>query len=208
MKKLLFILLISALMAPAMAQQAPQPLATPAAFDPAATPLPAQPTTSVLVGGGTSVEVSLSESVSSNSAKVGDIVPITVDKEVDASGFVVIPKGANGEATVTLVDHAGGNGHGGKLGIAMNWVFSADHGKILLSDVNHAAGAGSSKKGASSTATILTYVLLGPLGLFAHNFVRGKDVTIPTTKDFHVFVDHDIHVNATQKSTTNAGFDN
>ena len=207
-KKLLFIFLVSALMAPAMAQQTPTPSATPAAFDPAATPIPALPATPVLVGGGTSVEVSLSESVSSNTANVGDIVPITVDKEVDASGFVVIPKGANGEATVTLVDHAGGNGHGGKLGLTMNWVYSADHGKILLSNVNHAAGAGSSKKGASSTATILTYVLLGPLGLFAHNFVRGKDVTISTTKDFHVFVDHDVHVEATQKATTSAGFDN
>lgn len=165
------------------------------------------PTTTVLLPGGTTVAVSLAEPVSSSSAKMGDIVQIVVSNEVDAGGFVVIPKGSSGEGTVSLVDQAGGNGHGGKLGLTMNWVYSADHGKVLLSDTNHSAGEGSDQKGAASTATILTYVLLGPLGLFAHNFVHGKDVTIDTTRVFKVFVDHDVHVQASQKAV-NPGFDN
>lgn len=198
---------------PAFAQQTPaQPSASPtptatSSFDAPATLAPPLPTTMVLLPGGTTVEVSLSEPVSSTSANVGDPVPIVVDKEVDANGYVVIPKGSNGQATVSLVDRAGGNGHGGKLGLTMNWVYSADHGKVLLADVNHSAGAGSDKKGAASTATILSYVFLGPLGLFAHNFVRGKDVTIDTSKTFKVFVDHDVHVQASQKVDTAAGFD-
>ena len=197
-------LLSYCLAAPALAQ-------APSGFDPAATPTPTAselPATAVLVPGGTNVAVSLTEPISSNSAKVGDIVPIVVDKEVDASGFVVIPKGSNGEATVTVVDRAGGNGHGGKLGLTMDWVYSADHGKILLTSVNHAAGSSTDKKGAASTATILSYVLLGPLGLFAHNFVRGKDVTIPTQRVFDVFVDHNVHVQAVEKAQAAAGFDN
>lgn len=181
-------------------------------FDPAATPTPgfvpaSGAATIVLLPGGTNVSVSLSEPISSNSANVGDTVPTTVDKEVDAAGYVAIPKGANGQATVTVVDHAGGNGHGGKLGLQMDWVYSADHGKILLSQVNHAAGDDTDQKGAASTATILSYVLLGPLGLFAHNFVHGKDVTVPTTQVFKVFVDHDVHVKATDKAQAPAGFD-
>ncbi len=180
-------------------------------FDPAATPTPAaaaKPATSVLLPGGTNVSVSLSEAVSSSSANVGDVVPIVVDQEVDASGFVVIPKGSNGAATVTVADRSGGNGHGGKLGLQMNWVYSADHGKVLLSNVDHATGEETDKKGAASTATILSYVLLGPLGLFAHNFVHGKDVTIPTTQVFKIFVDHDVHIRATEKAQAPQGFDN
>jgi hypothetical protein len=197
--------------APGFAQQTtPAPAATPTgapAFDASATPGPVLPTTMILLPGGTTVAVSLAEPISSRSAKMGDIVPIVVSNEVDAGGFVVIPKGSSGEGTVSLVDQAGGNGHGGKLGLTMNWVYSADHGKVLLSDTNHSAGAGSDQKGAASTATILTYVLLGPLGLFAHNFVHGKDVTIDTTRVFKVFVDHDVHVQAYQK-VVNPGFDN
>jgi hypothetical protein len=177
-------------------------------FDAPATSAPKLPTTAIVLAGGTTVEVSVSEPISSNTAKLDDIVPIIVDKEVDADGFVVIPKASNGAATVALVDAAGGNGHGGKLGLTMNWVYSADHGKVLLSDVNHSAGAGSDQKGAASTATILSYVLLGPLGLFAHNFVRGKDVTVETTQRFNVFVDHDVHVSAFQKAQIASGFDN
>jgi hypothetical protein len=184
---------------------------TPASgFDPAATPSPAAshgPITAVLLAGGTNVDVSLAEPISSRSANVGDTLPIVVDQEVDASGFVLIPKGSNGEAAVTLVDHSGGNGHGGKLGIQMNWVYSTDHGKVLLSNVNHASGEDTDQKGAASTATILSYVLLGPLGLFAHNFVHGKDVTIPTTQVFKVFVDHDVHIQATTKTQAPPGFD-
>jgi hypothetical protein len=206
-------MLFSALLAPAWAAPSPAPTATATSggFDAAATPAPTAsqvPATSIVVAGGTTVVVSLQEPVSSNSANEGDTVPIVVDDEVDSSGWVVIPKGSNGQATVSLVDHAGGNGHGGKLGLTIDWVYSADHGKILLSNVNHGAGDDTDKKGAASTATILSYVLLGPLGLFAHNFVRGKDVTIPTKQTFHVFVDHDVHVQATQKAQAPAGFDN
>jgi hypothetical protein len=212
---------------PVLAQQAPtsavatattQPAAasataaTPAShFDPAATPAPAMSPrlgTMTLLSGGTNVNVSLIEPISSHSANVGDIVAIAVDQEVDASGFVVISKGSNGEATVTLVDRSGGNGHGGKLGLEMNWVYSADSGKVLLSTVNHASGDDTDQKGAASTATILSYVLLGPLGLFAHNFVHGKDVTIQTTQVFKVFVDHDVHIQATTKAQAPTGFDN
>jgi hypothetical protein len=214
-KPLALVAALFAFAVPALAQQAPHSQAGPVTrssdFDPAATPTPATslgPITAVLLAGGTNVNVSLTEPISSQSANVGDTVPIAVDQEVDASGFVVIPKGSNGAATVTVADRSGGNGHGGKLGLQMNWVYSADHGKVLLSNVDHATGEDTDKKGAASTATILSYVLLGPLGLFAHNFVHGKDVTIATTQVFKIFVDHDVHVRATEKTQAAPGFDN
>ena len=71
--------------------------------------------TLVLVPGGTIVAVSLTEPISSASASVNDEIGVVVKKEVDAGGFVVVPAGAQGEATITTVDRAGGNGHGGQL---------------------------------------------------------------------------------------------
>jgi hypothetical protein len=90
--------------------------------------------------------------------------------------------------------------------MSVDWVYSVDGGKILLSTTNHASENGD-QKGAASTATLLSWALLGPLGFFAHNFVRGKDVTIGTDKKFTVFVDHDVHVQTTQKAGTDQGFD-
>jgi hypothetical protein len=160
----------------------------------------------VLVPGGTTVSVSLSEQLSSASATVNEVVPIVSNNEVDVSGWLVIPKGSPGQATVTTVDKAGGNGHGGQLALTIDWIFSADGGKIQLSNVNHSSENGDNK-GAASTATLLSWVLLGPIGFFAHNFVRGKDVTVGTDKLFAVFVDQDVHVDATQHGGAGAGFD-
>jgi len=133
------------------------------------------------------------EPLSSATAAVDDQVAIVVRKPVVINGYLFIAEGANGHATVTSVEHAAGNGSGGKLAITIDWVYAVDGGKIKLSQTNHASESGVCK-GASSTATIATYLLLGPLGLFAHNFVRGKDVTITTKQNFVVFVDHDVYL--------------
>ncbi|MGH7708858.1 MAG: hypothetical protein ACREM8_02965 [Vulcanimicrobiaceae bacterium] len=161
----------------------------------------------IALPGGTGVDVSVAEAVSSASANKDDTIPIVVDKEIDADGWVLIPKGAHGQATISDVERAGGNGHGGKIALTIDWVYSADGGKVVLSSVNHTQGGGD-QKGASSTATIATYVLLGPLGLFAHNFVRGRDVTIDTKQVLHVFVDHTVHVRASEHPVAPSGFDN
>lgn len=159
----------------------------------------------LLVPGGTTVVVSLTEPISSATANVNDQVAIVVKKEVDVNGWLVIPTGSNGHATVTSVEHASGNGSGGKIAMSIDWVYDAAGTKILLSETNHAAETGD-KKGAASTATLLSWVFLGPLGFFAHNFVRGRDVTIGTDKTFTVFVDHDVHVQVSQRAGQEADF--
>jgi hypothetical protein len=178
--------------------------ATPA---PSPSPLLAPGVQTVLVPGGTSVTVSLTEAVSSGTAHVNDQIGIIVRDEVDVGGMVVIPAGSSGHATVTNVEQAAGNGSGGKLALTIDWVYSVDGGKVQLSQTNHASETGDTK-GAASTATLISWVLLGPLGFFAHNFVRGKDVTIGMDKKFAVFVDHDTHVQSSQHSGQQGqGFD-
>jgi hypothetical protein len=159
----------------------------------------------VLVPGGTTVVVGLTEPISSATAKENDQVAIVVKKEVAIGGWLVIPAGSNGHATVTSVEHAAGNGSGGKIAMSIDWVYDAAGEKLQLSETNHAAETGDTK-GAASTATLLSWVFLGPLGFFAHNFVRGRDVTIGTDKSFTVFVDHDVHAQVTQHAAQDQGF--
>jgi hypothetical protein len=171
---------------------APAPVATSIAPDAAATVIPTT-APGVVLPGGTTVTVSLQEPLSSANAEVDDQIAIIVKKPVIIDGLLFIAEGANGHATVTSATHSGGNGSGGKLAISIDWVVAADGGKIKLSQTNHASETGD-QKGASSTATIASYLLLGPLGLFAHNFVHGKDVTISPKQNFVVFVDHDVRM--------------
>jgi hypothetical protein len=107
-------------------QPAPRASSTPAA----STPSTAGSST-VLVPGGTTVAIALSEPVSSATARIDDQVAIVVKEEVDVDGWVVIAAGANGHATVTAAQGAGSNGSGGKLAMSVDWVYSADGGKVL-----------------------------------------------------------------------------
>lgn len=189
----------------------PAPLASPASAKPVSTAAPsASPgsanTQTVLVPGGTTVVVALTEPISSATANVNDQVAIVVKKEVDVSGWLIISAGANGHATVTSVEHAASNGSGGKLAMSVDWVYDVAGNKVQLSETNHASESGDTK-GAASTATLLSWIFLGPLGFFAHNFVRGRDVSIGTDKTFTVFVDHDVHVQATQRAGQGQGFE-
>jgi hypothetical protein len=161
---------------------------------------------SVLVPAGTAVVVSLAEPVSSATASVNDQVAVVVKKPVLVNGWIVVPAGSNGHATVTAVERAASNGSGGKLSMSVDWVHSSDGGMIQLSTTHHASESGDSK-GAASTATLLSSVFLGPVGFFAHNLVRGREVTIGTDRTFTVFADHAVRVRATQQATQSHVFD-
>jgi hypothetical protein len=164
-------------------------------------PRVASAATVVTVPGGTQVPVKVTDPVSSGNANVGDVFQITTAQDIVVNNWIVIPKGSPGQGEVVSVDRAGSHGHPGSLGIQIDYVYSADGGKIKLSNIGHATqGEGSS--GSASTATIASYVVLGPLGLFAHNFVKGKDVTIDSSKTILVFVDTTCHVKATQHPTS------
>jgi hypothetical protein len=156
---------------------------------PAAKVSPAQ----VLVPAGTRVPVSPTDKVSSATAQVGDIIAVSATENVNANGYLVIQKGAGGQAEVASVERAHGNGGSGKLGIKMDWIVAVDGEKIQLSATQKTASE-EDRGGGSSTATILSYALLGPLGLFFHNFARGKDVTLDPSKVLTAYTDGTVHI--------------
>ncbi len=190
---------------PVLAQTTPAP-ATDRGFAPVATPTPKGATLApVLVPGGTPLKIVLVDQLASNKAHAEDRFSFHSLEAVTVEGFVVVPAGAMGEGHVVSAESAGGNGHPGKLALQFDWIYSSDNLRIKLSDVP-SANDGDGAKGAASTAAIASYLVLGPLGLFAHNFVHGKDVIVQTDRKIPVYVAQSVHVVPTTKVTTADGF--
>ena len=189
------------------APPAPPPVTTPAQPAPAApadSTAPA-PAASITVPGGTPMKVSLIEPLSSNTAHAGDKVHFKAIDDVTVDSWVVIARDAIGEGSVVSAEGAGGNGHPGKIQLQFDWIYGADGLKIKLSDVASSAN-GDAAKGAASTAAIASYLVLGPLGLFAHNWVHGKDVTVKTDQKIAIYVAQTVHVTPKTKVSSTDGF--
>lgn len=170
------------------------------------TPMPtATPIPTVTVPGGTAMTVNLVDKVSSHTANVGDTFAIVATQDVVVDGWLVVAKGASGQGEVVSVERAGSNGHAGNIGLQMDWIFATDGEKLKLTSQKDTQ-EGQGKAGAASTVTVASYLLLGLPGLFAHNFVKGRDIDIDSSKTFPAYVQDTVHVAATQQATVEPGF--
>jgi hypothetical protein len=160
----------------------------------------------VTLPGGTPIKVRSVESVSSARAHKGDLLEIRSVDPIVIDGWIVVPENARGQAEVTDAEPAGKHGHPGKLVLKYDWIYSADGGKIALSEIS-TTQSGQNKKGTASTATIASTVLLGPVGLFTHNFVKGHDVALEPNTMLTCIVDHTVHVIAVKRSTQAEKYD-
>lgn len=159
----------------------------------------------VLVPSGTPLKVELTAQLASNTAHAGDHFQFRSLEDVTVDGWIIVPKGSLGEGEVTHAEPAGGNGHPGSLALQFDWIYSADNLKVKLSDVA-SNNTGDAAKGAASTAAIASYVLLGPLGLFAHNFVHGKDIIVKTDTKIPVYIAQAVHVTPSARVSSTDGF--
>jgi hypothetical protein len=139
---------------------------------------------------GTPIEILLDNPLSSRGASSGQTFSFHAAKDTYAvdGTHVSIVKGAPGLGEIGTVESAAGNGSGGKIVLQFDWIVASDGSKVPLTNAQSSTEGGDTK-GASSTATIATYILLGPLGFFAHNFVRGKDAEIGTKTPLTAYVD-------------------
>lgn len=179
-----------------VAAPAPAPAAAPAAA-PSGAPVP--------VPAGTPIKISVVEQIASNTAHTGDKFQFKALDDVALDGWIVVAKNALGEGEVVSAEGAGGNGHPGKMQLQFNWIYGADGLKLKLSDVPSSAN-GDAAKGAASTAAIASYLVLGPLGLFAHNFVHGRDIVVAPDRKIDVYVAQNVHVTPKEKVTSADGF--
>ncbi len=184
---LLSVLLVSS---PAISQQAPAtPASSAQAQQPAATTQTPPPPNTLLDG--TPVKMRLGENLSSETNKTGDSVPFEVTDEVDVDGVAVIPKGAQGLATITTAEPKRRMGRGGKLDVNIDSVRLADGEKAQLRAEKDMKGGG--HVGAMTGAMVGTAIVFfpaAPLFLFMH----GKSVEIPKGTEVTAFVQGDMHI--------------
>jgi hypothetical protein len=159
--------------------------------------------TRIVLPAGTPLTVVITNPISSATAKIGDTFEITANEAVVVGGWVAIAKSAPGQGEVLAVTQAGSHGKPGSLGIQMDWIYAADGEKVKLGNQN-STQEGEGKTGVASTMTILSYVLIGPLGLFTHNFVKGKDVVVDDTHPLQTYISDSVYVIATTRAE-NAG---
>jgi len=186
------------LLMPALKAQQATPQTSPA-------PIVSPSGTLVAIPGGTHVTVQLVDSISSATAKVGDTFAISASNDVVVNDWIVIQKGAPGQGEVLSVDHAGSHGHPGSLGVQMDWIYATDGEKVRLTS-ERKTEEGESKAGVSNTMTIVSWAFLGLPGLFAHNFVNGKDIQLDSSHPLEAYVDSTVHVTATTTSNSDTGF--
>ncbi len=169
----------------------------------------AQPSTSVvapalvslLVPAGSAVPVHVVGSISSGSAKAGDVFAIQAAEDVVVDAMVVIRKGAEGQGHIADTDSAGGNGHSGALALAFDYIHGADGGLVKLSD-SLQKQTEEDRKGASSTATIIGFATFGLGGLFGHNFAHGREKTIDEKTVMSAFVADNVHVQTGERAVS------
>jgi hypothetical protein len=183
----------------------PVPSASPSDLEsPVPAPLPPG-AHAIAVPGGTTLMVALTDRISSATAKVGDTFSIKAVSDVVLDGYVVIAKDAGGQGEILAVEKAGSHGHAGSLGVQIDWIYAVSGEKIRLSS-QRKTDEGENKSGVSSTMTILSWALLGPLGLFTHNFVKGHDFELDGTHPLQAYVDNTVHVTSTKKAGDDPGF--
>jgi hypothetical protein len=170
-----------------------------------AVPAAAQTAPRIVLPGGTTISVVVADKISSSNANVGDTFAIRANEDVVVNGFVAIAKGAAGQGEILSVDRAGSHGHPGSLGVQMDWIYAVDGDKVKLTS-QRKTEEGQGEGGKSSTITILSWAFLGLPGLFAHNFVKGHDITIDDTHPLNAYIDDSVYVVSSTKSDAPAGF--
>ncbi|MBV9403062.1 MAG: hypothetical protein JO018_04955 [Candidatus Eremiobacteraeota bacterium] len=145
---------------------------------------PAQAAT-VSLPAGTKVTVNLINGVNSGSATAGQAFSFQAAAPVAVAGRVLIAQGARGVGRVAKATKAHGKS-AGELTLQFTSIHAVDGTPVRLTEAS--SSKGSPEKGKASTATIAATVALGPLGLFAHNMVKGKDVFIKPSQTFPAWV--------------------
>ncbi len=154
----------------------------------------------ILVPAGTVVPVHIVGTLSSGSAKPDDVFQIQAAEDVVIEHMVVVRQGAGGQGHVVESDSAAGNGHSGAIGLAFDYLYSVDGGRIKLA-ASAQKQVEEDRKGASSTATIIGFATFGIGGLFGHNLAHGRQKKIDEKTIMSAFVSDNIHVHSSEQAT-------
>lgn len=130
---------------------------------------PTESTNGVTVPAGTSVTLQVGQSVSSRTAKRGDLFEIELVNDIYIQALPVIPAGTRGMAQVVHASPKGFGGRAGELIVAARYLEAS--GRRLHLRKTKFSSAGSDNAGAAIAATIAAPVI----GIF----VTGTSVDLP-----------------------------
>jgi hypothetical protein len=159
----------------------------------------AGPPVEVKVPDGTEIEIQLTNTLSGQEAKVGDIVDFVVLRAVQVNGVTVFERDASGRARITTAKKSGRWGKAGKLEWAMQDVQAIDGNRIPARFTKRELG--DSKGGTVAVAAVATAVFLGPAGLL-WGLKKGRPAIIPAGNRYNVFVHGDIMVKGRTPAVT------
>jgi len=134
----------------------------------------------ITVGAGIPVKVHIVGSLSSATASAGQTFQIAAAEPLSVQGVIIVDQGASGQGHVVAVTPAGKKGKKASISVQLDWITAVDGQQIPL--------AASTSPG--------TPLVFGPVGVFEHNYVKGKDVVVNSDFTFTAFVSSDRTINA------------
>lgn len=137
------------------------------------------------VPSGTLIKIALSAPVTTKNIKVGDIVPFHVKEDVIVDGVLVFVKGAKGEGKVTKVSPAKNFGRNAELLVEFEKTKTME-GTFVETFVGEASKNEMERMGFAAGASIAGMVLLGPIGIIAGAFVKGKNIELPEGTELYI----------------------
>lgn len=144
---------------------------------------------------GTLVRIELLTELDSERNKAGDVVRYRVVEDVVIDHKVVIPAGSTGSGEIISVNTAGRLGQDGLVRVDFGTVSAIDGTPVALHVAERATEENKSLELAAG-ASLAGVVLLGPVGLAAGYFVRGKPHVVPVGTSFYAEVARETTANA------------
>jgi hypothetical protein len=139
---------------------------------------------------GTLVKIRLLQTLSTRSTREGQTVRFSVLETVRLGKRKVIERGASVEAYVSHVRHPQRFGRNASLKIKFLSVNSVKGRDIPIEIGEHAAKT-NEQMGMAAGAAVGGALILGPIGLLAGLFVKGKNIEMPSGTILHVEVAED-----------------
>jgi len=136
------------------------------------------PLVKTLVPANTLVRIALVTPVNAKNLKVGDTIKYKVASDVVVDGKLVFAKGEPGEGHVTKVTQARNFGRNAEVNIDFEYVKSID-GTNVNTFVGEEAKQEMTNLAMAAGASLAGIVLLGPVGIIAGAFVKGKNIDLP-----------------------------
>ncbi|WP_295163708.1 hypothetical protein [Selenomonas sp. F0473] len=143
------------------------------------------PVVPVSVPADTLVKISLVTPVNAKNLKVGDTIEYQVADDVFVNDALVFAKGSRGEGTVTKVRQARNFGRNAEVEIDFNNTKALD-GTYVTTYVGEEAKKEMEHLAMAAGASLAGIAILGPVGIVAGAFVRGKNVDLPAGTELYI----------------------